>query len=38
MGFWNIRQYILMDRPSVSGKHGFSNIALKIEAVCSSET
>ena len=38
MGFWNITQYILMDRPSVSENPGFYNIALKIEAVCSSET
>ena len=38
VGFWNITQYILMDRPSVSEKPSFSNVALKIEAVCSSET
>jgi hypothetical protein len=38
MGFWNIKQYILMDRPNVSEKPGFSNFALKNEAVCSSET
>jgi len=37
-GFWNITQYILMDRPSVSEKPGFSNFVLKTEAVCSSET
>ena len=38
MCFWNITQYILMDKTSVSKKPGFSNFALKTEAVCFSET
>jgi hypothetical protein len=37
MGFCNVTQYILMDRPSVSEKNGFSNFAPKTGAVCSSE-